>query len=389
MNIAPAPSRPGPGVTGQRSLADRLFPPGKVGEIASRLRRAQPAFPAEEFVADVLTRLDGLGLKERITWISVVLEKHLDTDYRSAVGVLLRSLPPPCDPALSDGDFGDFIYAVHSEFVARRGSADADVDFSLDALKQITTRFSAEDAIRTFLNASPGRTMETLAEWTHDPHYHVRRLCSEGTRPRLPWSRRLSLPATAAIPILDNLFADRTRYVTRSVANHLNDIAKSDPDLVVDTLRRWRATGRQAPREMDYIIRHATRTLVKTGHRQTLRLLGVDPDLRVTVTDLAIPPAVRLGSALDISVTLHAAEETELIIDYALRFAGPAGRPGGRKVYKFRRLTVPAGRPVTLTKAHPLRAGMTTRTIRTGDHAIELLVNGTPQASRDFQVIPA
>ncbi|GAA2913065.1 hypothetical protein GCM10010517_79620 [Streptosporangium fragile] len=371
----------------QRPLKDQLFNLDKVTMIATRLRQAKASFRPEDFIDEVMDRLGDLELKQRITWISEVLERHLPDDYRPAVGALLRSLPAPCDPALSDGDFGDFIYAPYSEFVARRGCTDTDLAYSLDALKQITTRFSAEDAIRTFINAYPDHTMNTLIEWTRDKHYHVRRLCSEGTRPRLPWSRRLSVPASAAIPILDNLFDDRTRFVTRSVANHLNDIAKSDPDLVVETLHRWRTTGRQEPREMNYIIRHATRTLVKTGHRDTLGLLGIDPDRRVTVTDLTIPPTVHLGAALDISITVHAAETSEAIIDYAVHFAGPPGRPGGRKVYKLRRLTVPAGHSVTLAKTHPLRAGMSTRTIHAGEHAIEVLVNGTPRAKRSFQVI--
>ncbi|MBB2915598.1 3-methyladenine DNA glycosylase AlkC [Streptosporangium becharense] len=379
MRIAVAPV--------QRSLKDQLFNVDKVAMVATRLQRVQASFRREDFIDEVMDRLGDLELKQRIRWISEVLERHLPGDYRPAVGALLRSLPAPCDPTLSDGDFGDFIYAAYSDFVARRGCTDTDLAYSLDALKQITTRFSAEDAIRTFINAYPGHTMDTLIGWTRDEHYHVRRLCSEGTRPRLPWARRLSVPASAAIPILDNLFDDRTRFVTRSVANHLNDIAKSDPDLVVETLRRWRTTGRQEPREMNYIVRHATRTLVKAGHRDTLDLLGVDPDRRVTVTDVMIPPTVHLGAVLDISITVHAVETSEAIVDYVVHFAGPSGRPGGRKVYKLRRLTVSAGNPVTLVKTHPLRAGMSTRTIHPGEHAIEVLVNGTPRARRSFQVV--
>ena len=138
---------------------------------------------------------------------------------------------------------------------------------------------------------------------------------------------------------------------------------------------------------MGYIVRHATRTLVKVGHRYTLALLGIDPDRSITVVDVAIPSRVILGGQLDISVTLHAADATEAVVDYVLAFAGRPGRPGGRKVYKLKRLTVPAGQTVTVGKSHPLRAGMTTRTIHPGAHEIEVLVNGTPRARRRFAIM--
>jgi 3-methyladenine DNA glycosylase AlkC len=194
------------------------------------------------------------------------LEASLPGDYRRAVNVLLRSLPAPCDPALSDGDFGDFIYAPYAEYVARHGCTREDLTFSLAALRELTTRFSVEDAIRTFINACPTETLMTLMEWTADEHYHVRRLCSEGTRPKLPWAKRLTTPVGYAVPLLDRLYCDTTRFVTRSVANHVNDIAKLDPDMAVDTLRRWKDSGQQGLREMDYVVRHATRSLIKQGN---------------------------------------------------------------------------------------------------------------------------
>lgn len=376
-------------VTTQRPpLKDQLFGPERVTSLADRLQLVYPALPYRSFVDEMVGRLDELELKQRISWIAELLERYLPEDYREAVEVLLRSLPQPCDPNLSDGDFGDFIFAPYAEFVARRGTAPADLDYSLAALKEITTRFSAEYAIRTFIDAYPEHTMAVLLDWTHDPHYHVRRLTSEGTRPRLPWARRLSLPVTAGIPILDNLYADPTRFVTRSVANHLNDIAKTDPDLVTATLERWKAGGRANARELDWIVRHATRTLVKAGHRPTLGLLGISTDDHVMLTDLDASPTVELGGFLDLSLTVRADQKATVVIDYALRFAGSNGQPGGRKVFKLRRLTLAAGQSITLAKRHRLRAGMTTRTIHPGGHVVEVLINGTAVANRHFTVLP-
>jgi 3-methyladenine DNA glycosylase AlkC len=255
-------------------LKDQLFTREKAGLIAGEIEHVHPAFRAEEFVADIVARFPELELKARIDWIATCLERHLPCEFRRAVGILVRSLPAPADPSLSDGDFGDFIYAPYAEYVARHGCTEEDLEFSLGALREITTRFSAEFAIRPLLDAFPDRVLATLLVWTADEHYHVRRLCSEGTRPRLPWAPNLALPYDAAIPVLDRLFYDPARYVTRSVANHVNDISKKDPHLALETLQRWRDSRRQQPREMAYVIRHAARTLVRAGHPRATDLVS-------------------------------------------------------------------------------------------------------------------
>jgi len=257
-------------------LKDQLFTREKVELIASEIERAHPAFRADEFLTAVVARFPQLELKARIDWIATCLEWHLPRDLRRAVGVLVRSLAAPADPNLSDGDFGDFIYAPYAEYVARHGCTAEDLDFSLAALREITTRFSAEFGIRPFLDLFPGRVLATLQVWTEDTHYHLRRLCSEGTRPRLPWALSLTLPHDVGIPLLDRLFADPTRYVTRSVANHVNDISKKDPELALDTLERWRSSGLQHQHE-GYVIRHAARTLVRAGHPRAVDLVNSSP----------------------------------------------------------------------------------------------------------------
>jgi 3-methyladenine DNA glycosylase AlkC len=296
-------------------------------------------------------------------------------------------LPAPNDPTLSDNDFGDFIYAPYATYVAQHGCTAEDLDFSLAALRELTMRFSAEDAIRTFINAFPEQTLRTLLAWAGDDNYHVRRLCSEGTRPRLPWSSRLVIPATAAIPILDELYFDATRFVTRSVANHINDIAKVDPDLAIDTLARWRQSARQDPREMDFIVRHGTRSLVKNGHPGAMALLGLTAQPRIDLRNLILPDQVALDTALEFSFDIRALEDSDVVVDYAIRFQGPAGTPSGRKVFKLKRLSLAKGEQVTLTKRHPLRSGMTTRRIYPGRHELEVQINGTVYPSRPFWII--
>lgn len=369
-------------------LKDQLFNRDKLSALASEIERVHPEFRGPEFVAEAGDGLPELELKERISWISACLEKYLPKDFREAVSVILRSLPAPNDPALSDGDFGDFIYAPYADYVARRGCVRGDLDFSLVALRQITMRFSVEDAIRTFINTFPDETLHTLESWASDSHYHVRRLCSEGTRPKLPWARKLVTPHDAAIPILDKLFADRTRFVTRSVANHLNDISKIDPDLAIDTLRRWQQSGRQTHQEMGYIVRHATRTLVKSGHPRALELLGIPHQPRLHISQLTVPRRVELGSALEFSFVIQAREDAGILADYVIHFVGNAGKLTGRKVFRLKRLSLVRGQQVTLIKRHVMRGDMTTRRIHPGRHELEILINGRPYGRRAFWITP-
>lgn len=161
---------------------------------------------------------------------------------------------------------------------------------------------------------------------------------------------------------------------------------KTDPDVVVTTLRRWHRTGGQAPGEMQYLTRHATRTLVKTGHPETLALLGVDADAAVTLVRLHLPDRVALGADLEFALTLRAEQDGEAIVDYMLHFPGPSGELTGRKTYKLSRVRLTAGDDVDLVKHHRLRAGMTTRTIRPGEHEVEILINGRSRARRSFVV---
>lgn len=374
-------------MTRQRPLLkDQLFNRDKVATIATQLSCAHRAFDAAAFEGQVMARLPELELKQRISWITDCLEAHLPVDYRRAMTIMLNSLPAPCDPDLSDGDFGDFIYAPYSEYVARHGCTREDLVFSLAALRDLTTRFSAEFAVRAFVNAFPDETLTTLTRWAADEHYHVRRLCSEGTRPRLPWASRLGTPGDYAVPLLDTLYTDTTRFVTRSVANHVNDLSKLYPGLAVDTLQRWSRSGRQGAKEMDYVVRHATRSLIRQGNPHALELLGVPLEPAVRVSKLTLPDRVELGSELAFSFTIRAEEDTEVIADYVLHYPDTEGRLTGRKVYKLKRLSLAKHKQATLTKRHLLRPGMTTRTIRPGRHELELLLNGRTHTKHSFCV---
>jgi 3-methyladenine DNA glycosylase AlkC len=245
--------------------------------LARNLSLAWPAFDAGAFQHQARAGLAPLGLLNRGLHLAQALRAHLPPVYADAVAVLMRSLTPPL-AATEDLGLAVFFYLPHVRFVATYGldpahNAGRDpFEVSMQAQYELTRRFSAEFSIRPFLLRWPERTLERLHEWTRDPDPHVRRLCSEGTRPRLPWAPRL--PAFVAdprptLPLLEALKDDPDLYVRRSVANHLGDIAKDHPDWVFTLCQRW-LDGASAERR--WLIRHALRHPAKHGVPKAQRL---------------------------------------------------------------------------------------------------------------------
>ncbi len=368
------------------SLKDHLFNEGKVKYLAGLLRDASADFDSTSFVRDVMQELLNLELKDRIRYIARVLAKYLPNDYETATAIIVRSLPPPLDPTKTDDDFGDFIFAPFGEYVATVGCTSERLDVSLQALREITMRFSMEDAIRSFLRAFPTETISTLRKWATDDNYHVRRLVSEGTRPLLPWSGRVPQTAEETLPLLTTLHADSTRYVTRSVANHLNDIAKQDPDLVIKTLVDWQRAGKQNEKELTWMTKHALRTLIKNGHADTLALLGyADTDFVVNSFSVS-PESIRGGEVMSLDATLTTTADTNLLIDYIIHFVKKNGSTAP-KVFKWKTLSLKAGEQITFKKNHRLKADVTTFTLYRGVHNVELQINGQIVGQTAFHLI--
>jgi 3-methyladenine DNA glycosylase AlkC len=367
-------------------LKEILFHRNKIEQLAQEIAEVYPEFSRDGFIETVLEKFPELELKARISWMAECFRLFLPAQYEAAVEVILRALPPPNNPTLSDGDFGDFRHAPYAEYIARNGCDASCLDLSLHALSEITKRFSAEDAIRSFIDAFPDQTLETLSRWSQDSHYHLRRLVSEGTRPKLPWARKIRLSVGAAIPLLDDLFADSTRYVTRSVANHMNDISKTHPDLVLDTLDRWKQSGKQHDKEMDYIIRHALRTLIKQGNPRAMAYLGYTLGAHVEISQFRVPPVVFLDEYLEFSFDITSSEDAQAVVDYTLSFPNASGEPSNAKVYKLATPFLKAGVPQSFSKRYRFRQDMTTRKIRPGLHSIALQVNGKVIEKVEFSV---
>jgi len=366
------------------SLKDKLFSPQKIEMIASEIKEVYPTFEASQFTKETLVKFPKLELKERIYHIRDMLHKYLPNDYEQAVTILIQALPAELDPSKSDDDFGDFIYAPYSEYMTAYGCSEETLDFSFQALREITKRFSVEFAIRDFINNYPEQTLAMLEECAKSENYHERRLASEGLRPKLPWAKKLTIDYHEGIKLLELLYGDKTRYVTRSVANHLNDIAKVDTPLVLETLKRWQKSKKQEPKEMDFIISHALRTLVKQGNSEALAMLGYVKNPAIDIKAVSLrSDRVQVGEALEFDVQIVALDDVKLMVDYIVHFQTKAGN-FSPKVHKLKKLELAKGENIVLKKRHPFRANMTTRTLYAGEHLVEVQINGSIVYSESF-----
>ena len=367
------------------SLKDQLFNSDSIGDLAAEFAAGVPGFDATAFHADVMAGLAERELLARLDWIVDCLEPRLAPDFPTLADQLLAAMPPELDPTLNDDDFGRFIHAVPGILAVRHGMAATHLERAFDLLHAATKRFSMEFYIRPFLNEWPEETLARLGLWARDPNYHVRRLVSEGTRPKLPWAAKVTIDPLLPLPFLDVLHADPTRYVVRSVANHLNDIAKFAPDVVVDRLAQWNGAGRQDAKEMEWLSRHALRTLIKDGHPNALILLGYLPDIDIEATLSLADDAVQIGEALAFSCTLTTPQPRPVIVDYILHFHRPDGRPG-RKVFKLKTTKTQADKPLTLNKKHLFKGDATTFRLYPGPHRIDVQVNGRIVAGATFDL---
>jgi len=342
--------------------------------IAAMIRAVHPAFPVQAFVDDCLDGYDKRELLSRGRHVADMLNRHLPPRFPEAVAILLASAEQPVLRQVRSGMAG-FLFMPHLYFVAQYGLAHFEP--SMHAQHALTQRFTAEFSIRPFLQHHPRKTLRRLMEWTQDPSEHVRRLVSEGTRPRLPWAPRLpdfQADPQPVLQLLEQLRDDPSLYVRRSVANNLNDIGKDHPELLMETARSW-LLGASAERE--WIVRHALRWAVKNGNPAALNALGYGAKARVSIESVEILPlAARIGEAVTIAFVVRndGARAQDLLIDLQVLFVKANGSSNA-KVFKLRSLQLAGHDAVRLRKTIGLNE-MTTRKHYPGTHRVEALVNG-------------
>lgn len=250
-------------------------------------------------------------------------------------------------------------------------------DIALPALRELTHLFSAEFAIRPFLLKHPKLCHQHFAQWVKDDNEHVRRLVSEGTRPRLPWGIQLKpyiKNPTDNLPWLDALKNDASLYVRRSVANHLNDISKDHPKVVIDLCKTWYPNSDD---NLKWLIKHGTRSLVKAGHPDVFELLGHSKEIKIENVELQLTTKnMTLGESLEfeLNLTSSAKKEQSMVVDFALHFVKANGSTSA-KVFKWKTLTLQPKQSISLQKKHGIKA-ITTRRYYSGEQMLEVLING-------------
>lgn len=355
--------------------------------IAAMMEAVCPTFDSAAFVADALAGFDALELMPRGKKIAQALHRHLPSDYPQAAAILLASLTQPHSRDMSQS-LASFLYLPHTVFVAQHGLNHFEISMRL--LHALTQVFTAEFSIRPFLETHPEATLRQLRVWATDPSAAVRRLVSEGSRPRLPWAPRLrqfQMDPSPVLALLELLKDDPDLYVRRSVANNLNDIGKDHPDLLIQTARAW---SLNASAERQWIIRHALRSAVKRGDSGALTLMGFGDRAQVAVSQATLTPGQtatggQVVIAFELSSTGTAPQR--VLVDYCVHYVKANGQ-AKPKVFKLTALTLAPSQTVPLRKALSL-AEMTTRKHYPGVHAVDLLINGQVHPLGKFDILPA
>jgi len=343
--------------------------------LADQLHQQHKGFDRKSFLAEACDDLGTLALKARMHRAAVLTGQYLPESFIEALDILY--------PLAREYD-GTFQGMFFPEFVGIYGKGD--IESSLDALKYFTHYSSSEFAVREFLMIDLERTLETMTDWAKDDNHHVRRLASEGSRPRLPWSfqiRPLTQDPTPVKTILDTLKADPELYVRKSVANHLNDISKDHPDTMLDWVGCW--DGEVA--ETGWIIKHASRSLLKQGHPRAFALFGFEADPDVDVPDLTLSQkSIALGDKLSFSfsVTSRKIRPQKLCIDYIVHYVKKSGKTAP-KVFKLTEAVMPSGDVRKISKSQTFE-NFSTRTHYAGEHKIEIMINGLSVASASFEL---
>jgi 3-methyladenine DNA glycosylase AlkC len=366
-----------------------LFNPEMIGLMGFHFKRVWKEFDRPKFIAEATNNLDALELKQRSDQIKQALDNCLPKSFKKAAPILLKSLHPESDVDLSGTSMDKkgirgWAIAPMAHYVGERGLDDFELGMSVQ--KELTKRFTSEFGIRYFILADSEKALSILKNWTVDPNYHVRRLVSEGSRPRLPWGMQLTefvKNPDPLLPLLEALKDDSEEYVRRSVANNLNDIAKDHPGKVAKIAKAWL---KYASPQRQKLVRHACRTLIKQGHKATLSALGYSTP-KVFLESLEVStPIVQFGEALhfDIAIKSTGIKDQNLIIDYIIHHRKASGKTTP-KVFKWKNLTLKKGQSLQAARKHTIKP-ITTRTYYAGTHMVEIVINGEKLGQAAFEL---
>lgn len=373
------------------NLLKNLINKEKINLVANRLKKAYGNFNHRSFLLECQKDLESKELMERITHISLVMEKYLPGPYRKNLKIILKAQGKPVsaqeDPkndTAMDGCDG-FISLIHTEYIARNGLDDFEV--SMEHLKLLTQYFSSEFAIRYFIQKDQKKALQLIRPWIKEENRHFRRLVSEGIRPRLPWGLRLKVfceNPKPILPFLKSLLDDESSYVRRSVANCLNDISKDNSEILLDFLEKNKMNKND---KRQGILKHSLRTLEKQGSPRALILLGYNPKVNIEADKLKLrKKRIKMGDELSFNFKIkNISNKTEnLLIDYIIHFVKANGKRTP-KVFKIKKTKLNSNQILSLSKNHSFKL-ISTRKYYPGKHKVEIQLNGKIIDSHEFDV---
>jgi len=348
-------------------------------KFATDIQSVHSPFKVDAFLKSVIDETwDSLELKDRWRQISTKLGEYLPTDYKKAIGVL--------DEVVVKYDDGwDGVFSlVFPDFVEVYGQDEKHWDTSIEALANYTKYGSSEFAVRPFIINHEERMMTQMYVWAKDENEHLRRLASEGCRPALPWGQALpkyKKDPSPILPILEQLKTDPSPYVRKSVANNLNDISKTHPDLVVKLAKDWYGKSELT----DWIVKHGCRTLLKKGNRDALAIFGFDDANAIEVSDFILDrTSTSIGADITFSFKVLVKKETKVRLEYGVDYVKANGKRN-RKVFKISELTVGENQKKLYTRRHSFE-NLSTRTHYPGTHSVTLIINGAEHGTLDFEL---
>jgi len=358
------------------ALKDRYFQKPFFERLVREIEIQYPEFQQDDFYLELFDKhWEEKPLKEMMMHSALVLRECLPDDYLQTLKILKSICHKFCD----------FDAMIFPDIVRQFGLEH--YDESMQALELFTQYSTSEFAIRPYIIEYEEKTMKKMLLWSTHENEHVRRLSSEGCRPRLPWA--MALPEfkknpSLILPILENLKSDPSLYVRKSVANNWNDITKDNPSVVINTFNKWKVG---ASEDTQWIIKHALRGLLKAGNSGALSLMGFEP-VNVKLTNLKVNSTkIKIGEKVNFSfeVVNEGNNSTELMIDYIIHFMKSSGMTAP-KVFKLKALKLASGESIMISKYHDFRL-INTRKYYPGAHAVQIQVNGEKLNTIAFELI--
>lgn len=347
-----------------------------VSEFAMSIKAEHDAFPVDEFIKSTVDETwSGLELMARGKRITENMRKFLPANYNEAIGIMDRVIIN-CDP---------FFRLCFPTYVELYGIGEENWDTSIAALELYTQYSSSEFAVRPFIINYEERMMPQMVVWSKHENEHVRRLSSEGCRPALPWGVALTKykkDPSPILPILEQLKADPSSYVRKSVANNLNDISKTHPNLVAKLAKAWYGKHEYT----DWIVKHGCRTLLKKGNREVLALFGFDNANAVDVSSFALnEKSISIGGSITFSFDIEVNTAMKARLEYGVDYIKANGKQS-RKVFQISEISLKENQRKCYTKTHSFE-DVSTRKHYPGVHSITLLVNGIERGTLCFEVL--